>query len=935
MQRFAAAARHGSRLSLSAWVLALAACGGGGGGGGNVRNDPPPSSPPPTTPPPPSPNQPAADAHLSLTNARAAHSLGLTGQGIRIGVVDSGVRRTHPALAGRVGPMLLYTDPRTNNHSIDDVLGHGTYVSQIAAGTPVGAWPGGIAPGAQIVSARILADVRPSDDGSGQGNQATNNGGLDIVSRDLMNAGVRIMNNSWGGLYWTGDPVTQSFIAAYQPFIDNGGLVVFATGNESRPDPTDNASLPSQGAGASILERGWLAAAALDSNNPTQLASYSNACGIAMRYCLVAPGNVIATGVNDAVGSPTYWSIQGTSFAAPQVSGAAALVWQAFPYFNNDLVRQTLLGNAKDLGAPGVDPVFGYGLLDIGAAVRGPRRFDWGDVRVAFDGNSSWSNPIAGTGGLIKEGSGTLRLDSAAAHSYTGATQVNAGVLRLNDNGALASPLAVRPGAQFVGGAGARIGNRVDNQGALRLEGAGLRVDGDYQQGAGAQLQFLIGSRLDVGGSASLAGGAHVLGQLPGYVRSSREVFLNAGSVSGTFDSLSSAPGVFLLATLGYSGTRAWLDIVALNITAAAQSMGVPMAASAAAQRVDGALAGLNAGAVASGGDGAQGAFGAGLGALQHSADTAQARRSLTSLSGELHTADAAFAQMAIEASRRALESRLDARVRQPQDGAWSERLDTQRVAAGRYDLDIDGWMLGQDRRLGAWTYGAALSRSEGRARHAELSDRERNRQTEAQLYAAWNGERNYLFGRAAFGYLDRELQREIVLGASRFGVGSDYGERYLHLGLQAGRRYGRDAAALVPYVGAELMRLQREGFDEPGALGFGLRSQAASLQATQALAGLRLQREGQWGGMRWRWDARAEWQRRLSLRGGDIAARFTAMEVWAPILGEPLPEEVALVGLGLDLRLPRAGALRLDLDQRYEDGAPRFGAMAWWSYPF
>ncbi|MGO4778551.1 S8 family serine peptidase, partial [Lysobacter sp. 2RAB21] len=186
-----------------------------------VKPTPPPTNNPP---PPPSTPQPPIGAHLDLTNTRAAQALGLTGAGIRIGVVDSGVRRDHPALNGRVGPHLIYTDPRTNNHRVDDVLGHGTYVSQIIAGTPVGAWPGGIAQGATIVSARILADTRPADDGSGMGNEARDNGGLDIVSRDLMNAGVRIMNNSWGGLYWTGDNVTQSFIAAYQPFIDNGGL---------------------------------------------------------------------------------------------------------------------------------------------------------------------------------------------------------------------------------------------------------------------------------------------------------------------------------------------------------------------------------------------------------------------------------------------------------------------------------------------------------------------------------------------------------------------------------------------------------------------------------------------------------------------------------------------------------------------------------------
>src|SRR5688572_5012966 len=125
MKRFGPAARCSSRLALCALSLAiLSACGGGGGGGDAVRPTPPPATPPPTPPPAPNPAQPAVDAHLALTNTRAAHALGLTGQGVRIGVVDSGVRRTHPALAGRVGPMLIYTDPRTNNHAIDDVLGH-------------------------------------------------------------------------------------------------------------------------------------------------------------------------------------------------------------------------------------------------------------------------------------------------------------------------------------------------------------------------------------------------------------------------------------------------------------------------------------------------------------------------------------------------------------------------------------------------------------------------------------------------------------------------------------------------------------------------------------------------------------------------------------------------------------------------------------------
>lgn len=160
----------------SALVVALTAC-GGGGGGNNVRIDPPPTTPPPTTPPPTTPTpptqpaEPAINAHLSITRADAARSAGLDGSGVRIGIVDSGVQRNHPTLTGRVLANYSYVDPRNNNLNNDDVVGHGTAVAELAAGKAFGSWPGGIAPNAQIVSARIISDTRPTDDGSGNGNE--------------------------------------------------------------------------------------------------------------------------------------------------------------------------------------------------------------------------------------------------------------------------------------------------------------------------------------------------------------------------------------------------------------------------------------------------------------------------------------------------------------------------------------------------------------------------------------------------------------------------------------------------------------------------------------------------------------------------------------------------------------------------------------------
>lgn len=105
--------------------------------------------------------QPPIDAQLSLTNTYAAHKQGYTGAGVTIAVVDSGIMPRNPTVSGRVEQELLYIDPTQSNTSIDDVIGHGTWVSQVAAGSSFGLFAGGIAPGASLVSARILPDSAP------------------------------------------------------------------------------------------------------------------------------------------------------------------------------------------------------------------------------------------------------------------------------------------------------------------------------------------------------------------------------------------------------------------------------------------------------------------------------------------------------------------------------------------------------------------------------------------------------------------------------------------------------------------------------------------------------------------------------------------------------------------------------------------------------
>lgn len=99
---------------------------------------------------------------------------------------------------------------------------------------------------------------------------------------------------------------------------------------------------------------------AFDSQTGT-LADYSNACGVSKNWCITAPGNLI-----NEHGTET----PGTSFAAPLVSAAIAVIREAFPYMSATEVTQLLFATARDLGAPGVDNVYGHGMMDLERATR-------------------------------------------------------------------------------------------------------------------------------------------------------------------------------------------------------------------------------------------------------------------------------------------------------------------------------------------------------------------------------------------------------------------------------------------------------------------------------------------------------------------------------------------------------------------------------------
>lgn len=904
--------RHAGWLAPGLLAAALSACGGGGGNGA-VRTPAVVPPPPPTTTAPP----PPTDAQLSLTNTYAAHAAGYTGAGVTIGIVDSGIMRSNPTVAGRVLQEFIDVDAGSNNTSIDDVVGHGTWVSGIAAGAQFAKFPGGIAPGAELVSVRIISDDAPSDSGQPPARiTAADAQFFQQVNQQLISAGVKVQNNSWGGLTWdTTDPtVNQAFDNAYSAFVNQQrGLVVFAAGNGSGAQPSTFAQLPNF---APDLAKGWLTVVALDSNDPAHLAGYSNICGAAKAFCLAAPGDVIVLDKDTTAATvdPDYYIVGGTSLAAPMVTGAAALVWQAFPYFDNDLVRQTLLGTADPLGGSQPNPTFGYGALDVGRAVQGPAQFNWGDVSVAFDTlTSTWSNDISGAGGLIKNGTGTLIL--TGNDSYAGGTQILGGNLQ--------SATAL-PGDVTVGNTGTLdnvpgVNGSLANAGTVIVRSGTTEVAGDYTQANTGILSVNLGTLFSIAGTARIDGTLNVLGAVSGYTTSSHETILTAfDGVSGTFAQLTTSPGVFLSSTIQYTADSVWLDTTSLDITQAAQAMAIAdPASSAAAVRVQSGFEALNS-KLAAGQPVMPGVL-QGAGAIQHSATPASARATLHSLSGQLHAATAAMLFDGIAATSDALSGRfddlLDGRAKV---GTWygnpGWQGDLQREDFAGASFRSNGSLVGTDFRVGSHALlGYAVGAARGYGQLDASWDHNRTWTDHATLYGGVADGAWYAKAQIGSGWFHEDMQRLLLLGGLVAPVGSDLSGRYLAGSLEGGHQFHTGTARITPFVGLRYERLEQGAFAEQGGYGFGLTANARTAGRLQVGLGLRAQRGWQLAnGVLMQLDGSAAWRRAVHQYGDAFEASFTGFEDWMPVQGVGLSRDEAVLRAGLSLWPTRTFGLRL-----------------------
>lgn len=900
---------------------------------------------------------------LAAIQAEYAYARGITGQGVRIGILDSGVGLSHHEFSGKdhhglvmadlrkdgsrcavgaplVGPDSCFaTDggrPSIDTHYIHpemDILTspdqkhllgkirmafqpHGTHVAGIMAANRNGdTGIHGVAFNSTFDSASLFSDTYTILDGlcalgvvCRTAFQTPSASAHDHMFAQMAANNVRAINHSWG---LANEPETakgqdeifnhpqmRPILASLRNgSVNHGVLQVWAAGN-TRDEIASPELSPIAGSYASLprlypeLEKYWLAVVNLDRtttpDNPFVLSNVSMKCGLAMNWCVAAPGSMVPSTVYaglsfdgrfdvDAQGNGRladldklkpefmYARMTGTSMAAPHVTGALALLFERYPYMDGTQVRDVLLTTARDLGAPGVDEIYGWGMVDLKKGMEG-----FGQIRVdtdivmnqraggakVWEGNAwdNWTNDIGGPGRLTKSGIGWLRL--AGNNSFNGLT-VRAGILELagganalrNDirvDGGLfhlskggvsnGAALTVNGGVARIDGTIAGAATLVRRNGVLtgagtlgdtRVEGTiapgnaigTLTVNGNYVQVAGSTFEAELrppseSDLLRVSGTATLQGGTFKAIQMPGVfsLGQSYNVLSAANGVTGTFNTLdTSAISPFLKLTLGYQPR-----LVSVSVTRGAT---FASAAATANQRATaGAIDGLaNANRLVQT-----------LSLLQ----AAPARAAFDALSGEAHASLAA----GIHGNSHMLRDAAVARARIGSD-AFTAQADESGVAlwaqatgqtshfgasrnVARSVANDQAFLVGGDYRFdGGVRLGALFGTGEGEMDTALRSSSARLQNRYAGLYAGgqWGG----------FGVRGGIVRGDHLVRMTRSiaypGLSTTNTSRYTvtadQLFVDVGYRFGSQGWDIEPFVQYANVRIATPDFTENGTV--------------------------------------------------------------------------------------------------------------------
>jgi Subtilase family len=347
----------------------------------------------------------APSAAVTATGAPTLWAEGQTGRGVVVAVLDTGLTAGFPQLATTPG---AWFDPYDQHKTPfdEDSRGHGTEVAEVVTS---------MAPDIRVLAARVFSD----------GGRSTTSAVhrvfewvLDPDGNPKTDDAPSVINGSWDdGEPGRCDTEFDSDLAALRA----AGIVpVFAAGNAGPGAATgaSPATAPSAVSVGSVSDTDVVSPFSGRGPSP---------CGNAAYPTLAAYGEAIPL---ESLGGTAI--VSGTSFAAPQVTGAVALLAGMFPGATPDAIVDALVRGARDVGPPGADSDTGAGVLNVAQAAALLAGADHAGPHVTV--NARWSQDSSHPGLVV----------SGSAHERGGGT--SAGVVAeafIGLRGVPASPFAL------------------------------------------------------------------------------------------------------------------------------------------------------------------------------------------------------------------------------------------------------------------------------------------------------------------------------------------------------------------------------------------------------------------------------------------------------------------------------------------------------------
>lgn len=302
------------------------------------------------------PNDPSFDTQYALTKIQAPAAWNTThgSPSVKLAILDCGIYEAHPDLTGKVA---LRQDFTGSPYGTDDKCNHGTHVAGIASATTNnGAGVAGVGYNTALMNGKVLLEQYDST-GKLIGASGSSTWVVNGIHWAVDN-GAKVINMSLGSTF---TPPTGSALTCSQTYQDamnyaaaHNVVVVAAAGNDGASELFQPASCA-----------GVVSVASTDQNDARS--SFSN---YGTWITLAAPGSMIYSTVNPTIAENSghaYAYFQGTSMAAPQVAGLAALVW-ATPGATSSQAVVSRLEHAADRIA-GTGAMWQYGRINARAAV--------------------------------------------------------------------------------------------------------------------------------------------------------------------------------------------------------------------------------------------------------------------------------------------------------------------------------------------------------------------------------------------------------------------------------------------------------------------------------------------------------------------------------------------------------------------------------------